>query len=101
MSEPFDDVQPLREPALDADSGFLQVLTKRMGRLGWEHRVLASAVPVEHLVAMRVGAIVVDLALLGPQAWDYLAKLCDELPGLGVVVCTGSTSVAQRVRGLR
>ena len=101
MSEPFRDVQPLRVAVLDADSGFLQVLTKRMDRLGWEHRVLASAVPVEHLVSMRVAAIVIDLATLGPQAWDYLARLCDGLPGLGVVVCTGSSSVAQRVRGLR
>ena len=33
--------------------------------------------------------MVVDLALLGPQAWDYLEKLSADLPGLGVVVCTG------------
>jgi DNA-binding response OmpR family regulator len=50
---------------------------------------------------MRLGAIVIDLATLGPQAWDYLDKLCTEMPGLGIVVCTGRSSVAQRVRGLR
>ncbi|MBV8220177.1 MAG: response regulator transcription factor, partial [Solirubrobacterales bacterium] len=33
------------------------------------------------------------------QAW--LERLCGELPELGVVVCTGSSTVAQRVRGLR
>jgi DNA-binding response OmpR family regulator len=92
---------PLRVAVLDGDSGFIQVLTKRLDRLGWEHRVLASAVPVEHVVAMRLGAVVIDLATLGPQAWEYLEKLCDELPGLGVVVCTGRSTVAQRVRGLR
>ena len=32
---------------------------------------------------------------------SYLDKLCARLPGLGVIVCTGQSSVAQRVRGLR
>jgi DNA-binding response OmpR family regulator len=91
----------LRVAVLDTDSGFLQVLGKRLERLGWEHRVLASPVPVETVVAMRLNAIVIDLAVLGPQAWDYLEKLCSSLPGLGVVVCTGQSTVAQRVRGLR
>ena len=50
---------------------------------------------------MRLNALVIDLAVLGPQAWNYLEKLCARLPGLGVVVCTGQSSVAQRVRGLR
>src|ERR671923_985659 len=95
------DAAALRLAVIDTDSGFLQVLTKRLERLSWEHRVLASAVPVETVVAMRLNAIVVDLAVLGPQAWDYLEKLCDALPGLGVVVCTGQSTVAQRVRGLR
>src|SRR3954449_2036476 len=95
------DAAPLRLAVIDTDSGFLQVLTKRLERLSWEHRVLASAVPVETVVAMRLNAIVVDLAVLGPQAWDYLEKLCVSLPGLGVIVCTGQSTVAQRVRGLR
>jgi DNA-binding response OmpR family regulator len=93
--------QPLRVAVIDTDSGFLQVLTKRLERLGWEHRVLASAVPVETVVAMRLNAVAVDLATLGPQGWEYLERLCAELPGLGVVVCTGQSTVAQRVRGLR
>jgi DNA-binding response OmpR family regulator len=93
--------QPLRLAVIDTDSGFLQVLDKRLERLGWEHRTLASAVPVETIVAMRLSALVVDLALLGPSGWDYLHRVCSELPGLGVVVCTGQSTVAQRVRGLR
>ncbi len=91
----------MRVAVLDGDSGFIQVLTKRLDRLGWEHRVLASPVPVEHVVSMRLAAVVIDLATLGPQAWEYLEKLCTSLPGLGIVVCTGRSSVAQRVRGLR
>jgi DNA-binding response OmpR family regulator len=93
--------QPLRLAVIDTDSGFIQVLDKRLERLGWEHRTLASAVPVETIVAMRLSALVVDLAILGPSGWDYLNRVCSELPGLGVVVCTGQSTVAQRVRGLR
>jgi DNA-binding response OmpR family regulator len=92
---------PLRIAVIDTDSGFLQVLSKRLERLGWEHRVLASAVPTDTMVAMRLGALVIDLTVLGPQAWEYLEKVCTELPGLAVIVCTGQSTVAQRVRGLR
>jgi DNA-binding response OmpR family regulator len=91
----------LRIAVLDRDSGFIQVLSKRLDRLGWEHRVLASPVPAEAIVAMRLSALVVDLAVLGPQAWSWLERLCEALPELGIVVCTGPSTVAQRVRGLR
>ena len=98
---PPSSVEPLRVALIDTDTGFLQVLGKRLDRLGWEHRVLSSPVTFENLVAMRLGALVVDLTTLGPQAWDYLDRVCTSLPGLGVVVCTGRSTVAQRVRGLR
>ena len=86
---------------IDSDSGFVHVLTRRLDAMGWQHRVQAGAIPVEGIVAMRLKAVVVDLAALGPDAWDYLGELCRALPGLGVVVCTGRSTVAQRVRGLR
>ncbi|MET0768642.1 MAG: response regulator, partial [Solirubrobacteraceae bacterium] len=92
---------PVRIAVLDSDTGFLQVLAKRLEGAGWQHRVLASPVPLDAIVAMRLNAIVIDLAVLGPQGWNYLEKLCSRLPGLGVVVCTGRSTVAQRVRGLR
>ena len=92
---------PVRIAVLDSDTGFLQVLAKRLEGSGWQHRVLASPVPLDAIVAMRLNAIVIDLAVLGPQGWNYLEKLCARLPGLGVIVCTGQSSVAQRVRGLR
>ena len=95
------DQPQLRVAVIDVDSGFLQVLGKRMERIGWEQRVLASGVRVDDLVAMRLNAVVVNLAILGPAAWDYLDQLCSGLPGLPIVVCTGQSSVAQRVRGLR
>ena len=92
---------PMRIAVLDRDSGFIQVLSKRLDRLGWEHRILASPVPTDAVVSMRLSAMVVDLAVLGPQAWDWLERLSVAIPDLGIVVCTGPSSVAQRVRGLR
>ncbi len=63
--------------------------------------MLASPVPADAVVSMRLSALVVDLAVLGPQAWGWLERLCEALPELGIVVCTGPSTVAQRVRGLR
>ena len=91
----------LRVAVIDGDTGFVQVLTKRLDRLGWEHRVLSGPLPVDRLVAMRLGALVIDLAQLGQHAWEYLERVASELPALPIVVCTGQSTVAQRVRGLR
>ena len=91
----------LRIAILDSDSGFVRVLVKRAGDLGWQHRCLESPPPVEEFVAMRVNALVVDLALLGPGGWEFLERVSAALPGMGLIVATGPTSVSQRVRGLR
>jgi DNA-binding response OmpR family regulator len=91
----------LRLAIIDNDSGLIQVVGKRVQTRGWEQIVLGSPVPVDRLVALRLNALVIDLALLGPPAWEYLERVCTELPGLAVVVCTGPSSVAQRVRALQ
>ncbi len=79
----------------------MQVLSNRLDALGWDLRALSSAVTVDALVGMRLNALVVDLTVLGPGSWEYLERVCARLPGLAVIVCTGPSSVAQRVRGLR
>ncbi|MGH3100878.1 MAG: response regulator transcription factor, partial [Thermoleophilia bacterium] len=91
----------LRLAILDSDSGFVRVLVKRAGDLGWQYRRLEAPPRTEEFVAMRVNALVVDLGLLGAGAWDFLERVSAALPGLGIVVCTGRSSVSQRVRGLR
>jgi len=91
----------LRIAILDSDSGFVRVLVKRAGDLGWQYRCLEAPPPVDEFVAMRVNAVVVDLALLGPGGWEFLERVSAALPGMGLIVCTGPTSVSQRVRGLR
>jgi DNA-binding response OmpR family regulator len=97
-------LRPQSRPRLavvDRDGGFIQVLSNRLTAKGWEHRALSSPVRTELLLAMRLNALVLDIAVAGPEGWEYLERVCTKLPGLAVVVCTGPTSVAQRVRGLR
>jgi len=91
----------IRLAVIDSDSGFVRVLAKRLDGAGWHYRTLSAPVPVDELVAMRLNAIVIDLALFGPRAWEFLERVSRELPGLGVVVVTERSTVAQRVRGLR
>ena len=91
----------VRVAVIDNDSGFEQVLTKRMAGMGWQYRTLSTPVPPEELVAMRVNCLVLDLELLGSRAWDYLARVAGDIPSLGVIICTQRSTVAQRVRGLR
>ena len=79
----------------------MQVLAHRLDSLGWDHRALTSPVTPDVLVTMRLNALVLDLAILGPASWEYMERVCARLPGLAVIICTGPSSVAQRVRGLR
>ena len=65
----------LRIAILDSDSGFVQVLVKRAGDMGWQYRRLEAPPPVEEFVAMRVHALVVDLGLLGAGAWEFLERV--------------------------
>ena len=91
----------VRLAVIDDDSGFLRVLARRFDASGWEYRVHSGAVPADELVAMKINALLVDLSVLGPDGWDFLERVAGMMPGLGIVVCTQSSTVAQRVRGLR
>jgi DNA-binding response OmpR family regulator len=93
--------QTIRLAVLDTDSGFVTVLAKRAQAAGWQLRQGGSPVPPQELVAMKLHAVLVDPEVLGEEAWQYLERLCATLPDLAVVVCTGRSTVAQRVRGLR
>jgi DNA-binding response OmpR family regulator len=91
----------VRLAVIDTDSGFLRVLAKRLDAAGWEYRIHSGTVPPEELMAMKLNALLLDISVLGPQGWEYLERVCGMLPGMGVVVCTQGSTVAQRVRGLR
>jgi DNA-binding response OmpR family regulator len=91
----------MRLGIVDSDSGLLRVLVKRIDALGWSYSVFASPVPPDTLVALRLDAVVLDLAVLGTHGWTYLEQLSARIPHLGIVICAGPSSVAQRVRALR
>jgi DNA-binding response OmpR family regulator len=91
----------LRLAIVDREPGFMKVMANRLEALGWDHRALAAPLPADVLVQMRLNALVLDITVLGAGGWEYLERTCARLPGLAVIVCTGPSSVAQRVRGLR
>jgi DNA-binding response OmpR family regulator len=91
----------IRIAVIDTDSGFVTVLAKRAEAANWQLRQSTGAVPPRDLVAMKLNALVVDPTLLGDEAWPYLERISSMLPDLGLVVCSGRSTVAQRVRGLR
>jgi DNA-binding response OmpR family regulator len=91
----------IRLAAIDSDSSFVRVFSKRVERMGWQLRALEGIVEPDDLVAMRLNCLVVDLVSLGAGGWDYLERVANTIPGLGVVVCTERSTVAERVRGLR
>jgi DNA-binding response OmpR family regulator len=93
--------QTIRLAVIDDDSGFVTVLAKRTGAAGWQQRTLAGAIPPEELLALKLNALLVDPAVLGEEAWSYLERVCGMMPELGVIVCSGRSTVAQRVRALR
>jgi len=92
---------PIRLAILDRDRAFLRVLAKRMQAHGWEQHVLSQPAAADELVALRLSALVVDLALVGDDAWDYLRRIHAAVPSLPLLVCSGGSNVAQRVRALR
>ena len=85
---------------IDSDTGFVHVLAKRLESRGWQLRAHGPA-PVDELVAMRLNAVVGGPRAARARRLGVPRGRCDGLPGLGVVVCTGPSTVAQRVRGLR
>jgi DNA-binding response OmpR family regulator len=93
--------QTIRLAVIDTDSGFVTVLAKRVGAAGWQLNQRTGSISPEELVAMKLNALLVDPAVLGDDSWGYLERVCGMLPDLGLVVCTGRSTVAQRVRGLR
>jgi DNA-binding response OmpR family regulator len=86
---------------LDRDSGFLVVLAKRLERLGWKHQVLSPRVSSKTLASMQADVLIVDIEILGARRWKWLARLCEQRPDVRVIVCTGPSTVAERVCALR
>jgi DNA-binding response OmpR family regulator len=96
-----EDEPTLSVAILDRDPGFQTVLAKRMERCGWGYGTLPARLSAKAIEAIEADALIIDLAVLGAQRWKWLARLCRQRPDLAVVICTGSSTVAERVCGLR
>jgi DNA-binding response OmpR family regulator len=96
-----DDDAPLRVAIMDSDSGFLVVLSKRLERLSWQHTMLPFKASAAKIAALELDVLIVDLASLAGGRWKWLERLCEAEPRFGVIVCTGASTVAERVHGLR
>jgi DNA-binding response OmpR family regulator len=92
---------PLHVAISDTDTGFVQVLRKRLQAANITFNVVRGPAPADALMPMRANVLVIDPVVFGHDAWVQLEEICVRLPSLAVIVCTGRTSVGQRVRGLR
>ena len=88
----------MRIALIDDDSGLVTVLERRFEALRWDREVLGYAAGPEHLASMRLHALIVNPALTG---LDYIEQVSRALPGLALLVCSGTAPVAERVRALR
>lgn len=91
----------LRVAILDRDSGFLVVLAKRLEQAGWRHQVLPCSITAKALAVIEADVLILDPAVLGSRRWTWLGRLCEQRPDIRIVVCQASSTVAERVRGLR
>jgi DNA-binding response OmpR family regulator len=88
----------IRVALIDDDSGLATVMERRFDALGWDRVALGYAAGVDQLKAMRLHALIVNPALTG---LEYIERTSGALPGLALLVVSGPTGVAERVRGLR
>jgi DNA-binding response OmpR family regulator len=98
MAPSADAPAAIRVALIDDDSGLITVLERRFDALGWERVVLGYAPGADQLKALRLHGLIVNPALTG---LDYLERTAAALPGLAMLVCTGPSTVSDRVRGLR
>jgi DNA-binding response OmpR family regulator len=91
---------PLRIAVIDRDEQFLGQLARQARLLGWMLIVHQGPVTAATLQGGRPHAVLVDIGLLGPRWDDWLLRHPGRIPNLGVVICTGRSTVSQRVRGL-
>src|SRR2546421_310021 len=82
---------PIRVAIIDDDSGLVTVLDRRFARLRWEREVIGYAATPDQLSALRLHALILNPELTG---LDYIERIALALPGLALLVCTGTAPVA-------
>ncbi len=79
----------------------MRVLANRLESAGWHYRVLDEPPSPRELVDMRVNVAVIDVDGLGRRALEYVERLAESVPAVGLVLCSSPSTVAQRVHALR
>jgi DNA-binding response OmpR family regulator len=97
--------QPLRIAVIDHEVQIADDLARHSASLDWEVRLIDRHASIPGLIAMRLNAIVLDIATLGnvtgvEDSWLWLSQLAEALPALAILICTGTATVAERVHGL-
>jgi DNA-binding response OmpR family regulator len=92
---------PERLVIIDDDSALVQVLVNRAEALGWQPQPLASPPAADDVASLRPSSVLLDVALLGEDRFEYLAQMAERLPECAVVVVSAPCTVAERIRGLR
>jgi DNA-binding response OmpR family regulator len=98
--------QPLRVAVIDHEVRIADELARHSAPLEWEVRLIDRPTSIPALIAMRLNALVLDIAALRRLArtkdpWRWLEELAGTLPQLAILVCTASATVAERVQGLQ
>lgn len=86
---------------LEADRALLVVLANRFEGRGWAHLLLPARSTPHRVASQRLAAVILDLDLLGERRWSWLTELCRLRGETGLVVCSASSTPAERVRALR
>jgi DNA-binding response OmpR family regulator len=84
----------------DDDSGFVRVLERRLTAAGWHVRRVVGPPDPAAVAEARAGYVVLDPDGVAGDPWEVLEECCSA-PSVAVIVCTGPSTVAERVRGLR
>ena len=90
----------MRIATIDRDESFLRALAQQSARSDWQLIIHREPIGADALMHGRPHAVLVDIALLGPRWDEWLARYPARRPELGVLVCTGASTLAKRVHGL-
>ncbi len=92
----------IRLAVVDGDPEFVAGLDEQCRLEGWKmSQVTSLTLDPQNVRAAKVNILLLDPSGLGARGWDRLEFFCRTVPDIPVIVCTGPSSVSERVRGLR
>jgi DNA-binding response OmpR family regulator len=97
--QPVTQPSPVRIGLLDSDGRFVSSLSSAMRDWGWEVAALAEPPRSPALTALRLNALLVDVAAIEESEVRRLV-LAAAAPRAMIVACVAGSTVAERVRGL-